>query len=608
MFIMSKYLLHLLLTLSLSSSSFNAQQPYSGEQVEECNNYNETGAPPSFLYTCNTPKPSCKAFLMFKTKPPYLSLSSISNLTSADSVGLARTNIISSSALLPPDNEVIVPVTCSCTGGHYQANTTYVILSDDDTYFTIANNVYQGLTSCDDLIRRNTYGVYSLRAGLKLEVPLRCACPTQEQIGNGTKFLLTYLIDWGDTVSKISERFNVSSESVAVANGFSDKDPMIYALTTILIPLSTQPVRYQMRKKSSQHKQKKSYKGLYIGAGTGAALSLLCFLLVIGFLYNRRERKTEASWREQLPENFLDKVVDIGETLKIYRYDELEEATNNFSPHKRLSSSIYTGNLRGKLLAIKKMSTDISKEIKILGNVNHFNLISLYGFCDHDGVFYLVYEYMEEGSLKKWLSSEDCAVYLTWAHRVVIALDVANGLNYLHNFTAPAYVHKDINSSNILLNRDLRAKIANFSLARENGNSDTSCVEGVKGYVAPEYMQAGVFTPKVDVYAFGVVLLELITGREAVFLRDGEEVLLSETVISAIDGSGEINELIDPRLQVKHPLGYVIDHTEFALCLLKLSVACLARDPASRLSMAEAVSALMKIQLDIYNPQSFSIE
>lgn len=594
------FILLLLLILRLSSSSFNAQQPYSGNPVDECNNSNETGP---FLYSCNAEKPSCKAFLMFKTKPPYLSLSSISNLTSTDSEELARTNVISSSALLPPDNDVIIPVTCSCASGYYQANTTYVIPSDDDTYFTIAKDAYQGLTNCDTLIRRNPYGVYSLHVGVKLEVPLRCACPTQQQIGNGTKFLLTYLIAKGDTVSKISKRFNVSAESVAAANEFSDENPMIYAFTTILIPLTGQPVSSQM-KKSSQHKQKKS---LYIGAGTGAALSFLCFFLVLAFLYcRRRERKKGASWREELPENFLDKVVGIGETLKIYRYEELEAATNNFSPHKRLSSTIYIGNLRGKPFAIKKTSTDVSKEIKILGNVNHFNLISLYGFCDHDGVFYLVYEYLEEGSLKKWLTTEECAVSLTWAHRVHIALDVANGLNYLHNFTAPGYVHKDINSCNILLNKDLRAKIANFSLARENGNSDTSCVEGVKGYVAPEYMQAGGFTPKVDVYAFGVVLLELITGREAVFVRDGEEVLLSETVISAIEGSGEIKELIDPRLQVKNPLGYVIDQTELALRLLKLSVACLARQPATRLSTAEVVSALMKIQLDIYCPQSFS--
>lgn len=498
-----------------------------------------------------------------------------------------------------------------CADGYYQANTTYVI-RPSDTYFTIANDAYQGLTSCDALIQRNTYNVSTLPAGLKLQVPLWCACPTQVQIANGTKFLLTYLIASGDTLPKISKMFNVSAESVAVANGFSDKNPLIYAFTTILIPLSTETVRYKMKKKSSQHKQKKkkkTYKGVYVGAGTGVALSFLCFFLVLCLLYYRRRGKTKDSWKEKLPENFMDKVVGIGETLKIYRYEELEAATNYFSPQKRLSNSFYKGNLRGKLLAIKKTSTDISKEIKILGNVNHFNLISLFGFCDHNGVFYLIYEYLEEGSLNKWLRTENCAISLTWGHRVVIALDVANGLNYLHNFTAPAYVHKDINSCNILLNRDLRAKIANFSLARETGNSDTSCVQGVKGYVAPEYMEGGGFTPKVDVYAFGVVLLELITGREAVYLRDGKEVLLSETVISAFDGSGgEINKLIDPRLEVKHPLGYVIDHTEFALRLLKLSVACLAREPARRLSMAEVVSALMKIQLDIYNPQSFSIE
>lgn len=91
--------------------------------------------------------------------------------------------------------------------------------------------------------------------------------------------------------------------------------------------------------------------------------------------------------------------------------------------------------------------------------------------------------------------------------------------------------------------------------------------------MAPEYIQAGEVTPKIDVYAFGVVLLELITGKEAVFLQDGEEVLLSEALMEA-----DINSLVDPRLQVKHPLGYVIDQSELASRLLKLSMACLAPD------------------------------
>ncbi|KAL2499766.1 LysM domain receptor-like kinase 4 [Abeliophyllum distichum] len=612
----------------------NKHKNYSENKITDCNNSDETGPSPAFLYTCNGEKPSCKAFLIFRSQSPYVSVSSISNLTSSNSSEFANINNISSSDILPQDKEVIVPVTCSCSGQYYQANTSYVSQDVDYTYFTIAYNTYQGLTTCNALERENPYGELDLFPGLKLQVPLRCACPTKEQIVNGNKFLLTYLVTWDDTVPAISDRFNVSSRSVANANGFSDEDPPIYPSTTILIPLQTEPLSSQTRTYhptfnshpspiTPQEKHKRSSRGLRVGIGTGASLAVFCFVLFLGFFYNRKNRSNETSlngrqgkkqWK--LQEHILDKVAGIEEMLKIYSFEELEVATGNFSAQKRLSNSVHRGVLREKLVAIKKTSTDVTKEIEILSKINHFNLISLYGVCEHDEDFYLVYEFMENGSLKEWLQKENCPHVQSWNYLIRIALDVSNGLHYLHNFTAPAYVHKYINSCNILLNGDLRAKIADFSLARlaqreSIGNSLTGCVLGAKGYMAPEYLRDRNVTPKIDVYAFGVVLLELITGKEAVFVKNGEEVFLSETIMSTMDGTNanaEIKDLIDPRLQVKNSLGFIIDQTELALRLVILSVACLAREPENRLSMAEVVSALMKIQLDVLNSESFSIE
>ena len=118
------------------------------------------------------------------------------------------------------------------------------------------------------------------------------------------------------------------------------------------------------------------------------------------------------------------------------------------------------------MLAIKRTRTDVSKKIQNLNKTNHSNLITLYGACEHHGFFNLIYEYMENGSLKDLLQRETCQELQSWNYRLQVALDVAGRLHYLHYFTDPAYVHKDINSSNVLLSRDLRAKIANFSLAR----------------------------------------------------------------------------------------------------------------------------------------------
>ncbi|KAG6405879.1 hypothetical protein SASPL_133473 [Salvia splendens] len=484
-----------------------------------------------------------------------------------------------------------MPAMCSCLGKHYQANTSYIYKSTNETYFTIANQTYQGLTSCNALKHHNPYSEFKLIPSTNLHVPLRCACPSEEQISNGNKFLLTFLITWHDSVANISKKFNVSAKSVAAANGFATEDPIVYPFTTILIPLQTEPQASKLRWFFSTSFP---YAAVSHTSFCGAALVIFCFLGLLGFMHFMRVRDARVSkeMKQRLPNPFLDKVVGIGESLKIYKYEELEAATDNFSQQRRLSESTHHGILRRNRVAVKKTSRDISKEIKILGNLNHFNLINLYGVCEHHGVFYLVYEYMEEGSLKNWLCRETSAFAHSWNHRILIALDVAKGLDYLHNCTSPAYVHKDINSCNILLNRELRAKITNFSLAGENGKSHSCSIVGGKGYMAPEYVEAGEVSPKIDIYAFGVVLLELITGREALLVRDGEESLVSEVVISAADGThkaDEVNTLVDPRLQVKHPLGFAIDQSELALHLLKLCAACLAPQPTTRLSMVKSL-------------------
>lgn len=164
---------------------------------------------------------------------------------------------------------------------------------------------------------------------------------------------------------------------------------------------------------------------------------------------------------------------------------------------------------------------------------------------------------MENGSLKEWLQNKSCQKFQVWGYRIHIALDVANGLHYLHNFTTPAYVHKDICSDNVLLDRDLRAKISNFSLARSAEREDSRKSSmwsslGTKGYKAPEYIEYGLVTPEMDIYAFGVLLLEL---------------------------KGHL-------------------WMKLARQMLKLSIDCLAEEPESRLSMAEVVSYLLRIQLD----------
>ncbi|XP_026460552.1 lysM domain receptor-like kinase 4 [Papaver somniferum] len=220
------------------TSKITSQQNYSENLVLDCDGTDKTGTIPDNLDTCNGKNKSCQGFLLFKSQPSYNSVLTISKLTHSDPSKLAHVNNVSLSAKFPTNKEVVVPVNCSCSGKYYQANSSFVILTSQDTYFSIANNTYQGLSSCDSLIDENIYNVTSLLPGYELRVPLRCACPTSNQILNGTKYLLTYSVYWGDTVPKLSDRFNVSIKSILVANGFYEReeDPTLFPFTTILIP------------------------------------------------------------------------------------------------------------------------------------------------------------------------------------------------------------------------------------------------------------------------------------------------------------------------------------------------------------------------------------
>lgn len=215
----------------------------------------------------------------------------------------------------------------------------------------------------------------------------------------------------------------------------------------------------------------------------------------------------------------------------------------------------------------------------------------LEGFCidPEEGNCYLVYEYAENGSLHSWLHEEK-SEKLSWKSRLRIAIDVANGLQYIHEHTRPKVVHKDIKSSNILLDSNMRAKIANFGLAKSGCNAITMHIVGTQGYIAPEYLSDGVVSTKMDVFSFGVVLLELISGREAL---DEEGHVLWSSASGVMDGKEErklrkIREWMDECLLRESCT------LESVSSVMAVALACLHKDPARRPSMVEIVYALSK--------------
>ncbi|KAH8967814.1 hypothetical protein BDL97_03G096100 [Sphagnum fallax] len=267
-----------------------------------------------------------------------------------------------------------------------------------------------------------------------------------------------------------------------------------------------------------------------------------------------------------------------------FSYEELAAATDNFSISHKIRqggfASVYFGEIHNQKLAIKKMTLQATKaflaELQVLTHVHHTNLVQLIGYCTDQHLF-LVYEYLENGTLDQHLHGKVMPP-LTWSQRVQIALDAARGLEYIHEHIKPTYIHRDIKSANILIDRDLHAKVADFGLAKLTvSGTGTHGIVGTFGYMPPEYALYGEISPKVDVFSFGVVLYELISGRGAILQGDlstsspqsgssqGRTLTsLFEQVVHDPNGKERLRGLLDPVLKDDYPLDAVWKVAELA--------------------------------------------
>ncbi|KAK4794018.1 hypothetical protein SAY86_012012 [Trapa natans] len=219
--------------------------------------------------------------------------------------------------------------------------------------------------------------------------------------------------------------------------------------------------------------------------------------------------------------------------------------------------------------------------------------VRLIGYCV-EGSLFLIYEYIENGNLSEHLRGSKKP--LPWSNRVQIALDSARGLEYIHEHTVPVYIHRDIKSANILIDNNLHAKVADFGLTKltEGSTSLPTRLVGTFGYMPPEYAQYGDVSAKVDVYAFGVVLYELISAKEALIKESGPVsdtkglVSLFEEIHNQTDPNKDICKLVDPRLGDGYPLDSVRK-------MAQLARACTQENPELRPTMRSIVVALMTL-------------
>eukprot|EP00258_Populus_trichocarpa_P031183 XP_024447202.1 probable LRR receptor-like serine/threonine-protein kinase At1g07650 isoform X2 [Populus trichocarpa] len=331
----------------------------------------------------------------------------------------------------------------------------------------------------------------------------------------------------------------------------------------------------------------------FIVAGAVVLSLFLVFILLSslwwkGYLGGRKSRDRE--------------LVGLDLLTGIFTFSQIKAATNDFDPANKIGEGgfgcVYKGALSdGIQIAVKQLSAkskqgnrEFVNEIGMISALQHPNLVRLYGCCIEGKQLLLVYEYMENNSLAHVLfgTKEIQAKKLDWRTRQRICLSIAKGLVFLHEESTLKIVHRDIKGTNILLDKDMNAKISDFGMAKlddeDNTHIDTR-VAGTMGYMAPEYALYGYLTYKADVYSFGVVALEIVSGMNNVkFRRDENFVCLLDWVLY-LQKNGDIMAMVDPRLGSEFNKKEVVR-------MINVALLCTNQSPALRPTMSTVVSML----------------
>ncbi|KAM1047044.1 hypothetical protein ACFX2C_026465 [Malus domestica] len=319
-----------------------------------------------------------------------------------------------------------------------------------------------------------------------------------------------------------------------------------------------------------------------------SALVVVIVLMLVWKLRRKRESGTEAE-----PFN----KTAIASTKWQFTHEEVLDITKNLqtSIGKGGFGTVYHGCMKdGTQVAVKMLSAsstqgprEFQTEAELLMRIYHRNLASFIGYCDDANNLALIYEYMANGNLKNYLSDAERSSRMTWEMRLRIAIDAAQGLEYLHHGCKPPIVHRDVKTANILLSENLEAKIADFGLSMVfSSDIETkvvSTVMGTVGYLDPEYHNCQRLNEKSDVYSFGVVLLELITGQPAVIKSD--EVIHLATWVSSELEKRELKCIVDQRM-----LGEFDEHSVWKA--LEIAMACTTSTSQHRVTMDVVLSEL----------------
>ncbi|XP_042038206.1 receptor-like serine/threonine-protein kinase SD1-7 [Salvia splendens] len=298
--------------------------------------------------------------------------------------------------------------------------------------------------------------------------------------------------------------------------------------------------------------------------------------------------------------------------LPIFSLGSIAASTNNFSITNKLGQGgfgpVYKGELaNGQFVAVKRLSKrsrqgleEFRNEMQLIAKLQHTNLVRILGCCDEKDEMILVYEYMPNKSLDCFLFAPSQKEVLDWNKRIHIISGIAQGLLYLHQYSRLRIVHRDLKASNILLDADMNPKISDFGLARIFGGNEsqanTKRIVGTYGYMSPEYAMEGLFSVKSDVFAFGVLMLEIISGKKNTGFY-GSEYLCLLRYAWDLWKKGCVDELIDPTT-----LELLKSWSSVAMRYVQISLLCVEENPVDRPVISDVVAMLNNDKRAIQSP------
>ncbi|CAM6093488.1 unnamed protein product [Calypogeia fissa] len=352
----------------------------------------------------------------------------------------------------------------------------------------------------------------------------------------------------------------------------------------------------------AEEQKRRTERIIIVAVTIPSALLFLLLVFIIYKLYRRNARLAAIAKKYQIEEDLLE------QGPQKFRHKVLSAATKGFSSRELLGKggfgSVYRGKLRLKGgqkpedVAVKRISAashqgarEFLAEIKIIGQAQHRNLVRLLGWCHEKGELLLVYDYMPNGSVDQHLfQTSEGEPVLTWARRLKIMSGVATALAYLHEEWEQRVIHRDVKSSNVMLDRDFNARLGDFGLARlsehDQAPQSTAVLAGTYGYLAPELAHTLKATEKTDVYSFGVMVLEVATGRKPILSAEDERNFNERLLVDWVWGLYRDDALLDAadcRLESAWDAGEMIT-------FLKIGLLCCHPDPDERPTMREVLN------------------